>query len=381
MKKLLLLLLSVLILAPLTGCDDSSVVIPGTGGEITLPDISIVPPDTTDAKPLPFPDWYPIPPVPENGSFSVTASYDYGVHKEGYATLLYNGYVPFFDLPEDLDAPLAGDVYQVTFEGSADFTQSYPGNVNINGNIAAVTVETAIVVRVVYSNYEGEETIEIYHDNGDREIAKVAWRPDYIVQGAGGDGRIEPLSDIRYDQFYATYSPVDGYSEIEGYRFAAFYSHCPRYVQRTAHPDTLAAVKDLNENTDLSLDLLAVMGSCDLTEFEGGKQFGCYCYEKDGREYTFTPYPDHDNGGWYLTSVTGEAGRITAFGLCGDESDEIIMATMTNNGYKLLDWVSAPSTGYLTFLRNGVQISFSGREGERSVAIELFVSNDKDYIH
>ncbi|MBQ7325346.1 MAG: hypothetical protein IJW98_06360 [Clostridia bacterium] len=321
----------------------------------------------------------PVPDVVEQ--ITVTAGYDYGEYKKEMATLLYGGYLPFFDLPEEIDRPLAGDVYTIDFDGSATLTESYPGGVSVDGTIASVAVEKAKIVRVVYSNYGNGETFEIYHDNGDREIVKVVYRPDYIVQGVGGDGKIEPLSEVMYDQFYATYSPVDGYSEEEGYRFAAFYSGCPRYEKREPHPDSLEAVKELNEHTNLSLPLLAIREECDLSEYKGNKGFGCYIYEKDGCEYWFTAYPDYDNGGWYLTSVVGEKRTIEVFGVNGSESDVVIMSALLANDYKVLDWAESAQLGNLIFLKNGVQISFIGSEGERRIQIALYVSNDTGVIY
>jgi hypothetical protein len=394
MKKLLALLLSGLLLATMAGCGDSYIVLSGTGkGSLTTPDKWPLPsttPDVTttfDIEPLPP---VTVPPVtmPTVGGIeeiSIITEYSY---RQGTATLyarplvFAGGAYPSYELPDILPDgignPVAGDVYHVVFKEPIIPDSDMMVDESI---VESVEVKQAEIVRVVYSNYGDGETFEIYHDNGDREIAKVASRPGYIVQGSWGTGKCYPLADVMYDQFYATYSPVDGYSEEDGYHFSAFYSACPRYEKRKPHPDTLAAVEELNKNAGFSLDLLAELENCDLTGFVGGKQFGCYCYEKFGQKYTFTPYPDHDNGGWYLTSVEGEKGKLAVFGLDGDESDEKIRSTMIGKGYKLLDWVDSYEAGYLTFLKNGVQITFAGKAKSRTISVELYVSNDLGYAY
>lgn len=382
MKKLLILGLALLISLPLVGCESSPIRISGTFGteKPEVPSTSISLPDVPPVVPPGIPPWTP-PGLTFWKEFSVSAKYDYGGYEEGMATMVYGGYLPFFDLPAEIGTPVAGDIYTMLYDGSVPPSEMEPTDEWLNGAVKSVTVQKAKVVRVVYSNYGGGETFEIYHDNGDREIAKVASHPDYIVQNAGGDGKIYPLDKVMYDQFYATYSPVDGYSAEEGYHFLAFYSGCPRYEKREPHLDTLEAAKELNKNSNLPLGLLAAMGDCDLSEYKGIGGFGSYMFEKDGCQYTFSAYPDRDNGGWFLTSVTAETKKLTVFGLDGDESDNSIVNTMTKKGYKLLDWVDSHSTGDLTFLKNGVQITFAGKAKARTISIKLFVSNDLGYVY
>ena len=386
MKKLLSLSLSLLLLFPLGGCESDSIRISGTFGtdDPEPPDTSItLPEDLPDVPPVDppgIPPWTP-PEITFLKEFSVTAGYDYGEFAAGMATMLFGGFLPFFDLPEGIGTPVAGDVYTMYYNGSDLSDKIEPGEEWTNGTVQSVTLQKAKVVRIVYSNYGDGEQFEIYHDNGDREIAKVASHPDYVISGTGGEGKIYPLSDVVYDQLYATYSPVDGYSEEEGYRFAAFYSGYPRYEQREPHSDTLQAVNQLNLNTNLPLKLAIPMSECDLTGYTGGKQWGCYIYEKDGCRYIFTPYPDYSSGGWYLTSVEGEKGKLTVFGLDGDETDKAIIQTMVRMGYKQLDWTDSAQAGDLIFLKNGVQITFAGKAKARTISIELFVSNDLGYVY
>lgn len=161
---------------------------------------------------------------------TVTAAYDYGFHRTDLATILYDGSSAFFDLPDGLDQVLAGDVFTIEYSGELLIQESYPSSVVFQGGkVESVSVEKAKLVRLTYyAPYEGAlERFVILHDNGTEEEIEVAARPDRYITDA--EGHFESLSEGGEPlTLFGSYSAVDGYDEAIGYKFAGFYTFCPR---------------------------------------------------------------------------------------------------------------------------------------------------------
>ncbi len=118
----------------------------------------------------------------------VQASYDYGLHVEGKASMLYDGCIRFFDLPDTLDCVVAGDVFMVGFSGDSYRRETYPSTMCIDGTITSVDMEQAEIVRLTYyAPYDGEaEYFMLERDNGVSERIAVSSRPDYFIENASG---------------------------------------------------------------------------------------------------------------------------------------------------------------------------------------------------
>ncbi len=91
---------------------------------------------------------------------TLTAKYDYGLHQEGRAVMLYDGILPFFDGEEYGVAPiLAGDEITVFYKGEFLVLESYPAQaVTKDITIMQVEVNRAPIVEAeVVENADGVE--------------------------------------------------------------------------------------------------------------------------------------------------------------------------------------------------------------------------------
>ena len=205
MKKLLSILLGAMIAGSLCACGGSSN-LAGTTANVTDG-------GTDDAIEL----------------YTVTARYDYGMHRPGLAAMLYDSGTLFFTLPEGFDPPVAGDVFTVTYTGQLMVQESYPSTVVISGGkIQSVSGQKAEILQVTYyapADGTPERFVTTLDDGSEEEIAVIS-RPAYYI--INEDGEFLPLSEVSdCITLYLTYSPVDGRTD-EGITVAGLYAQNPR---------------------------------------------------------------------------------------------------------------------------------------------------------
>lgn len=313
----------------------------------------------------------------EFDTYTVTANYDYGMHRPGLAAILYNSSTAFFELPEGVDMVLAGDLFTVKYSGQLLIQESYPSSVVFaDGGIESLTMQKAKLVRLTYHPAaDGEaERFVVLHDNGIEEEIAVAERPDYYITDA--EGHFEPLGELDYSQMlFGSYSPVDGYSASDGYKFSGFYVWNPRFEEREVHPDTLAAVNELNENADFAFDLLAKRDDCDFTGYTHEAGFGCDEYEREGQTFRLSIYPDLAGGDACITNIACTDGS-KVFGLDGSEDIDTIRAVLEEKGYTLETVGTSPVAS-----KYGVWITFSGEEGAVQLRIGVNPTNDTGIVY
>ena len=169
----------------------------------------------------------------ETSFFTVTAEYDYDVHIQGEPYMLYGYYLPFFDVPSEHGAVVAGDVFTIEYTGTLIRNDIYPGEAYLTagGEIVSVTVQKAksvYLIRVLEESVaeEGESPSWMYYLYNDGVIGdevKVASAPQYYLTNENGEMAYAelPYNDI---VLYGTYSAVDGYSETDGYRLSGLYA-------------------------------------------------------------------------------------------------------------------------------------------------------------
>lgn len=165
----------------------------------------------------------------EAKAMRVQAAYDYGLHVEGKASMLYNACTRFFDLPESLDCVVAGDVFTIGFTGDSYRQETYPSTMKIT-HITSVEVEKAEIVRLMYyAPQDGElEYFMLQRDDGVSERITVSSRPDYVIETVL-DGTFSALSDVSDCKIlFGTYNAESDYSEETGYRFVGLYADNPR---------------------------------------------------------------------------------------------------------------------------------------------------------
>ncbi|MBR2646218.1 MAG: hypothetical protein IKD47_01480 [Clostridia bacterium] len=315
--------------------------------------------------------------VGDVSNFSVTAAYDYGMHVEDTAYMLYNGIERFFDIPEELDTVVAGDTFHIVHTGEIHIQESYPASATLSGEIVQVEVRKAQVLRLTYyAPYDGaEEYFEVWHDNGVREKITVKSRPDYYIRDLN-DGLFSPLSDVNYSTtLYGTYNGVNG-CDSDGYTLLGLYRWHPRFKGREVHPQTKAAIEELNEKSDFTFDLLAKKEACDFTDYEYTPGFGCESYEKDGVSYGFSTYPDYASGAYCITSIFSQGGN-TVFGVKGDEAAENVAEALLSYGYTL----TAREETHVSGSKYGVAITFTKTDGVWSVQIGLRSTNDTGIMY
>lgn len=312
------------------------------------------------------------------GRYTVTAAYDYGMHRPELATLLYDSSTAFFELPDGIEEAIAGDVFTVKYSGQLLIQESYPSSVVFQGGkVESVEMNKAKLARLTYyAPDEGEdERFVILHDNGVEEEIEVAKRPDYFITDV--EGQFEALSDVSYSTtLFGSYSPVDGYNEEAGYSFLGLYAWNPRYEPREVHPDTLAALNELNENADFAFDLLAKEDECDFTGYTHEPGIGSDAYEKDGQSFWLSAYPDYDGGDYCITSITCRDGT-SVFGLDGSEDEETIKATLEAKGYALSEVGTS-----LVAKKYGVSISFGvDADGLTQIRVGVQPTNDTGIVY
>lgn len=159
----------------------------------------------------------------------VKTHYDYGMHRQGKAVLLYNSCTPFFELPEGMDYAIAGDRFTLTYTGEMLTLDSYPGTVMMDdGAIRSVRVQKAVILPLTY-RIEGN-TAQFFNASG--EAVHVETFPEWVVTDPQA-GTFLPLAEIADGTLlYAGYDPVDGCVGNDGgqelYTFAALFTQSPR---------------------------------------------------------------------------------------------------------------------------------------------------------
>ncbi|MBQ7324946.1 MAG: hypothetical protein IJW98_04315 [Clostridia bacterium] len=202
MKKLLSLVLSLLCIVSCTGCVARMLDVGGT----TLPD--------------------PSKQQPGGGLYTVTAGYDYGMHRPGLATMLYSSSTLFFDLPEGYDPPVAGDEFAITYTGELLIQESYPSTVVITGGkVIGVTAEPAIIRQVRY--HVKDKSLTLLDENGEEvKIEGGISFPEYYI--IGDEGKYAELSSLTEDtELYGSISYTNRMSN-GGITFSGLYLENPR---------------------------------------------------------------------------------------------------------------------------------------------------------
>lgn len=158
--------------------------------------------------------------------YTVTARYDYGMHRPGLATMLYDSSTLFFALPEGFDPPVAGDEFTITYTGQLLIQESYPSTVVItDGKIIGVTAEPAVIQKVRYN--VKEKNLTLLDENGDdvKIEGGISFPQYYII---GDAGKYAELSSLTEDtELYGSISYTDRMSN-GGITFSGLYLENPR---------------------------------------------------------------------------------------------------------------------------------------------------------
>lgn len=215
MKKLLSVLLSVGLLFSFSACADLS----------------------EDSKPA-----NTNPPSEQEQTYTVTANYDYGMHRPGLATILYSYSTLFFTLPEGYDPVVAGDEFTVTYTGQLLIQESYPSSVVItDGEITKVTAEPAVIRKVRYN--VTDQSLTLLDENGEAvtlETGSIQF-PEYYLIGIAGD--YAELSSLTEDTIlYGSISPTEQKSD-GGITFSGLYKWNPRKVD----PEMQAKIRAITD--------------------------------------------------------------------------------------------------------------------------------------
>lgn len=158
-------------------------------------------------------------------TYTVTARYDYGMHRPELATILYDSSTAFFSLPDGIDAAIAGDVFTIEYSGQLLIQESHPSSVVFDGGkVESVSMQKAKLARLTYD--PSTERFLLVGEESEEAIT-VAEHPDYYI--TDDEGHFEALTEVGEPlTLFASYSPVDGYDEGNGYRFAGLYTSYPR---------------------------------------------------------------------------------------------------------------------------------------------------------
>lgn len=206
MKKLLSLVLSLLCVVSLSGC-----------GELTQE-------QTWDVGNTTAPD--PSKQQLGGGTCTVLAGYDYGYHRTGLATVLYNYSTLFFTLPEGVDPPVAGDEFTITYTGQMITLESYPSTVMFeDGAITSVSAEPAVIYRVRY--IVKDKRLTVLDENGETMAIDFISYPQYYI--IDGEGHFAEWSTLTEDTIlYGSVSPTDQeYAHVQ-INFSGMYLENPR---------------------------------------------------------------------------------------------------------------------------------------------------------
>ncbi|MBQ8287860.1 MAG: hypothetical protein IJX76_03715 [Clostridia bacterium] len=207
MKKLLSLILATIAALSLASCAELSEV----GGTPTGTNPGTTSGTTDDAP----------------GTYTVTARYDYGMHRPGLATMLYDSSTLFFALPEGFDPPVAGDEFTVTYTGQLLIQETYPSTVVITGGeIIGVTAVPAVIQAVRY-NVKDKSLTLLEPDGTDMVIGGAIDFPDYYI--TDGEGHFAELAELTEDTvLYGSIAYTDRMYNGGAVTFSGLYAVNPR---------------------------------------------------------------------------------------------------------------------------------------------------------
>lgn len=206
MKKLISLILSLLCAMSLVSCAEQAQEQTWDVGNTTAPDLSTQ--------------------IPGGGVYTVTAGYDYGMHRPGLATMLYEYSTLFFTLPEGFDPPVAGDEFTVTYTGELLVQESYPSSVVImGGEIVSVSAEKAVIYTVRYN--VKNKRLTVLDENGEAVAIDFINYPQYYI--IDGEGHFAELSTLTEDTIlYGSVSPTNQEHADVQISFSGLYLQNPR---------------------------------------------------------------------------------------------------------------------------------------------------------
>ncbi len=153
-----------------------------------------------------------------------TVGYDYGNYRKDKVTLLLSGSLPFFDFGTyGLSALVAGDELTVYYEGEFFIEETYPSQVQIDGNI--VKVEKSNYTYIIQNCYKKGDGIESQFGVGFINLPKYVINRDesFTALSALADG-----TEIFVAHAISASTPEVDYN-IDGQRIppAALYSYRP----------------------------------------------------------------------------------------------------------------------------------------------------------
>lgn len=152
------------------------------------------------------------------GETSFVVTCDYGLHRQGKATLLLDGSTVFFNPDEyDIETLVIGDEVVVKYSGEMLLQETYPSTVVFQGGeLKSVKVTKAEIIRV---KYDGVTVKPI----GKEELGGEM--PEYVIKDLGGS--FAALEEFEADTtLYATYREScvkGGVIDVEG-----LYAYLPR---------------------------------------------------------------------------------------------------------------------------------------------------------
>ncbi len=162
----------------------------------------------------------------QSGVYTVTAGYDYGMHRTDLATILYDMSTLFFALPDGFDPPVAGDTFAITYSGRLLVMDTYPSMVQIEGGkVEAVAGTPAVIFAVKYYPAEGDSPARLVTVDADgSEYEDARGYPEYYI--ADVEGHFAPLSDLTEPT--ALYASVPANTDTDGGAIAGLYAYAPR---------------------------------------------------------------------------------------------------------------------------------------------------------
>lgn len=289
MKKLLSLILAVITIASLSACADLS----GTDGA----------PAGSES------------PTEKEQTYTVTANYDYGMHRPELATMLYSSSTLFFGIPAGYDPVVAGDEFTVTYTGQLLIQATYPSTVAItDGKIVGVTAEPAVIRQVRYN--AADQSLTLLDENGEEislTTGSIQFPEYYLIGTAGGFAKLSTLTEDTV--LYGSVSPTEQKS-AGGITFSGLYKWNPREVDPEMQVKIRAVtdpfVKTNYGVTDLSLyDLEMSTGYVRYNLKIGGYRTNETIYVDLDEQLNITNHrcPDQGKYSCFLKNATEEAIR------------------------------------------------------------------------
>lgn len=206
-------------------------------------------------------------------SWSFPIVYDYGLHEENRATLLYGYCIPFFDPTEwGIELPLlAGDELMVYYTGELVIDDSYPGRAYIVDGGSIQWIEKTKTAKLCSLRVKDGA---LYTADG----LRLAGAYEYVVNLDGSLSKLSYLPDgMQLYGSYTGYISCDGavadgavadsdvYDGTDLRRYDAIYSYDPRYP--LAASDVLDWINDLQPSYVSKIESEAYNYSIALNDF------------------------------------------------------------------------------------------------------------------